>query len=64
MAVRQSDLTRSDEELREWLESMESVLRAEGPERAKALFRAVRDYLIDAHVIVEEAPQVEEDWGQ
>ncbi|MBN8279795.1 MAG: pyruvate dehydrogenase (acetyl-transferring), homodimeric type [Gammaproteobacteria bacterium] len=55
MAVRQSDLTRSDEELREWLESMESVLRAEGPERAKALFRAVRDYLIDAHVIVEDA---------
>jgi len=55
MAVRRSDLERSDEELREWVESIESVLRTEGPERAKALFRAVRDYLTDAHVIVEDA---------
>jgi pyruvate dehydrogenase E1 component len=31
------------------------VLRSEGPERAKALFRAVRDYLTDANVIVEDA---------
>jgi len=55
MAVRRSDLERSDEELREWVDSIESVLRTEGPERAKALFRAVRDYLTDAHVIVEDA---------
>jgi pyruvate dehydrogenase E1 component len=55
MAVRRSDLERGDDELREWLESMESVLRTEGPERAKALFRAVRDYLTDEHVIVEDA---------
>ena len=44
MAVRRSDLERSDDELREWVESIDSVLRTEGPERAKALFRAVRDY--------------------
>ena len=55
MAVRRSELERGDDELREWLESIESVLRTEGPDRAKALFRAVRDYLIDAHVIVEDA---------
>ena len=55
MAVRRSDLEPGDEELREWVESIESVLRTEGPERAKALFRAVRDYLTDAHVIVEDA---------
>ncbi len=55
MAVRRSDLERSDDELREWVESIESVLRTEGPERAKTLFRAVRDYLTDAHVIVEDA---------
>ncbi len=55
MAVRRSDLERSDDELREWVESIDSVLRNEGPERAKALFRAVRDYLTDAHVIVEDA---------
>ena len=55
MAVRRSDLERSDDELREWVESIESVLRSEGPERAKALFRAVRDYLTDANVIVEDA---------
>ncbi len=55
MAVRRSDLERGDDELREWVESIDSVLRTEGPERAKALFRAVRDYLTDAHVIVEDA---------
>ncbi len=55
MAVRRSDLERGDDELREWVESIESVLRTEGPDRAKALFRAVRDYLTDAHVIVEDA---------
>jgi len=55
MAVRRSDLERGDDELREWVESIESVLQTEGPERAKALFRAVRDYLTDANVIVEDA---------
>jgi pyruvate dehydrogenase E1 component len=55
MAVRRSDLERGDEELREWVESIESVLRTEGPDRAKALFRAVRDYLTNANVIVEDA---------
>jgi pyruvate dehydrogenase E1 component len=44
-----------DDELREWIDSIESVLDSEGPERAKALFRAVRDYLTDANVIVEDA---------
>jgi pyruvate dehydrogenase E1 component len=44
-----------DIELQEWLESMESLLHAEGPERAKAIFRAVHDYLADENVIVEEA---------
>ena len=34
---------------------MESLLRADGPDRAKAVFRALRDYLTDANVIVEEA---------
>ncbi len=55
MAVRRADVDRGDDELREWVESIESVLRNEGPERAKTLFRAVRDYLADAHVIVEDA---------
>jgi pyruvate dehydrogenase E1 component len=44
-----------DDELREWIDSIESVLETGGPERAKALFRAVRDYLTDANVIVEDA---------
>ena len=44
-----------DIELSEWLESMESLLQAEGPDRAKAVFRALRDYLTDANVIVEDA---------
>ncbi len=55
MAVRRWDITRDDQELQEWLEATESLLRVEGPERAKAVFRAVRDYLTDANVIVEEA---------
>jgi pyruvate dehydrogenase E1 component len=55
MAVRRADLGAGDPEIQEWLESIESVLRAEGPDRAKVLFRAVRDYLTDAHVIVEDA---------
>ncbi|MBT8422948.1 MAG: pyruvate dehydrogenase (acetyl-transferring), homodimeric type [Gammaproteobacteria bacterium] len=44
-----------DIELAEWLESMESLLRAEGPDRAKAIFRALRDYLTDANVVVNDA---------
>ena len=44
-----------DDELREWIDSIESVLETEGPERAKALFRAVRDYLSNANVIIEDA---------
>src|SRR5690606_39692809 len=55
MAVRRTDLVNDDLELQEWLESIDSVLRTEGPDRAKQLFRAVRDYLTDAHVIVEDA---------
>jgi pyruvate dehydrogenase E1 component len=55
MATRQRDVPGGDLELTEWLESMESLLRADGPERAKHVFRALRDYLTDAHVIVEDA---------
>jgi pyruvate dehydrogenase E1 component len=44
-----------DIELAEWLESMESLLRADGPDRAKTVFRALRNYLTDANVIVEDA---------
>jgi len=55
MATRPKDFLHSDIELAEWLESMESLLRADGPERAKAVFRALRDYLSDAHIIVDEA---------
>ncbi len=55
MAVRRTDMDPGDDELREWIDSIESVLENEGPERAKALFRAVRDYLTDANVIIEDA---------
>jgi pyruvate dehydrogenase E1 component len=44
-----------DLELSEWLESMESLLESDGPDRAKQIFRALRDYLTDANVIVEDA---------
>ncbi|MBW7931058.1 MAG: pyruvate dehydrogenase (acetyl-transferring), homodimeric type [Gammaproteobacteria bacterium] len=44
-----------DLELGEWLEAMESLLAADGPERAKQVFRALRDYLSDEHVVVEDA---------
>ena len=44
-----------DIELAEWLESMESLLRADGPDRAKTIFRALRDYLTDANVVVNDA---------
>jgi len=55
MVSRRADIAARDIEMQEWLESMESLLRAEGPERAKAIFRAVKDYLADEHVIVEDA---------
>ena len=56
MATRRADMTGiQDEELGEWLESMESLLRADGPDRAKTIFRALRDYLTDENVIVEDA---------
>ena len=55
MAVRRADMDPGDDELREWIDSIESVLETGGPERAKALFRAVRDYLSNANVIIEDA---------
>ena len=55
MVVRRADMDPGDDELREWIDSIESVLETGGPERAKALFRAVRDYLTDANVIIEDA---------
>ncbi|MEJ2138243.1 MAG: pyruvate dehydrogenase (acetyl-transferring), homodimeric type [Gammaproteobacteria bacterium] len=44
-----------DIELSEWLESMDSLLQADGPDRAKQIFRALRDYLTDVNVIVDDA---------
>ncbi len=55
MASRPALRLPSDIELSEWLESMESLLQAEGPDRAKQIFRALRDYLTDVNVIVEDA---------
>ncbi|MCC7259005.1 MAG: pyruvate dehydrogenase (acetyl-transferring), homodimeric type [Gammaproteobacteria bacterium] len=55
MATHQREIFSGDVELGEWLESIESLLRADGPDRAKAVFRALRDYLADANVIVEDA---------
>ena len=55
MASRPALRLPSDVELAEWLESMESLLQAEGPDRAKQIFRALRDYLTDVNVIVEDA---------
>ena len=55
MVSRRIDVPEQDEELREWLESMESLLRIEGPDRAKAIFKAVQNYLADENVIVEDA---------
>ena len=55
MVSRRVDIAAAhDIELQEWLESMESLLQTEGPERAKAIFRKVQDYLADENVIVEE----------
>ena len=55
MVSRRTEIFAHDIEMQEWLESMESLLQAEGPERAKAIFRAVQDYLANENVIVEEA---------
>jgi len=55
MASHQRDISSQDLELGEWLESMESLLRADGPERAKQVFRALRDYLGNEHVVVADA---------
>ncbi|MEC9374966.1 MAG: pyruvate dehydrogenase (acetyl-transferring), homodimeric type [Pseudomonadota bacterium] len=44
-----------DLELHEWLESMESLLNAEGQDRAKEIFRALQNYLADANVILDDA---------
>jgi pyruvate dehydrogenase E1 component len=55
MATRPREVLAGDLELREWLESMESLLQADGSDRAKHIFRALRDYLTDQNVIVEEA---------
>jgi len=55
MAINPTQIPESDQELHEWLESIESLLQAEGPDRAKEVFRAVRDYLTDVNVVVEDA---------
>jgi len=55
MASKPATRLPNDIELSEWLESMESLLQADGPDRAKQIFRALRDYLTDANVIVNDA---------
>jgi pyruvate dehydrogenase E1 component len=55
MATRRSEVIRQDLELAEWLESMQTLLDADGADRAKQIFRALRDYLSDENVIVEDA---------
>ncbi|MBT8441210.1 MAG: pyruvate dehydrogenase (acetyl-transferring), homodimeric type [Gammaproteobacteria bacterium] len=55
MVSRRAETIAHDVELQEWLESMESLLRTEGPERAKTIFRADQEYLADEHVIIESA---------
>ena len=55
MATNPVDIPTDDIELEEWLESIESVLRAEGPDRAKVIFRALREYLARSNVVVEDA---------
>jgi len=54
MATDPSQLN-TDPELQEWLESIESLLRYDGPDRAKHVFRALRDYLTNANVVVDDA---------
>jgi pyruvate dehydrogenase E1 component len=55
MPFRHADVIANDPEKLEWLESMESLLRVEGPERAKAILRALQEYLADEHVVIESA---------
>jgi len=55
MVSRRAETVAHDVELTEWLESMESLLQAEGPERAKVIFRAVQEFLADENVIIESA---------
>jgi pyruvate dehydrogenase complex dehydrogenase (E1) component len=55
MATRGSEVIRQDMELAEWLDSMQSLLQADGSDRAKQVFRALRDFLTDENVIVGEA---------
>ena len=55
MATRYTLNPSEDIELQEWLESIESLLKTEGPERAKTVFRALASYLSDEDVIVEDA---------
>ena len=55
MVSRRADVSARDIELQEWLESMESLLHADGPDRAKTIFRALQEYLADENVIVEDA---------
>ena len=55
MATRSALNPSHDIELQEWLESIESLLKTEGPDRAKVVFRALASYLSDENVIVEDA---------
>jgi len=55
MSTNPADISTDDIELEEWLESIESVLRIEGPDRAKVIFRALRDYLARSNVVVDDA---------
>jgi len=55
MSTNPVDMPTDDIELEEWLESIESVLRTEGPDRAKVIFRGVRDYLARSNIVVEDA---------
>jgi len=55
MSTNPVDIPTDDIELEEWLESIESVLRTEGPDRAKVIFRGVRDYLARSNIVAEDA---------
>jgi len=55
MASRRNEIKTQDIELQEWLDSMDSLLRADGPDRAKAIFKSVRDFLVDENVIIRDA---------
>jgi len=55
MSFGRADIVADDPEMQEWLDAMESLLREEGPERAKSIFRAIQDYLADRNVVVESA---------